>query len=296
MATQASIRTRVRDSLYSARPVLRPFATLVTEAMDASETDVDVTAGTDWAKGDILEFSDGEQCFVQSVASNTLTVIRGYGGTTAATHSINDIVLKNPRFTLQQIDQAITDTLLEYEAYGVYVYGQGTITLVSGQYTYDLAATTDVLDVLSVYHPREGVQADAIVLPFRFSRQVHTTFAASGAALTLWDWGQKSAGEAVLFTYAKRIDSVTDLLTRQEEVTVLGAVARLLKRTIVPNTHDPGKRTDRTVQPGQTGRDSREIMAEYLRLMNQEAATLKIEKAKILPSAPFVQRANRWRH
>ena len=285
----------MRDTLYSSRPPMRPFATLCTEAMDASEVGVDVTAGTDWATGDVLEFSDGEQCFVQSVTTNTLTVIRGYNGTTAATHSINDIVLKNPRFTLQQIDQAITDTLLEFESFGIWAFGQGEITLVPGQYTYNLATYTDALDVLSVYHPREAIQGDPIVLPFNFHRQVHTTFAASGVALTVWDWGQKSAGETLQFTYQKRIDNVVDLLARQEEIAVLGSTARLLKRTIAPNTHDPGKRTDRTVQPGQTGRDSREIMSEFLRLANEEAAMLKVESKKIVPTAPYVQRARRWR-
>jgi hypothetical protein len=296
MATQANIRSRIRDTIFSAVPPARPFATLVTEAIALAETDVDVTLGTDWSKGDVLEFSDdGEQCFVQSVATNTLTVVRAYNGTTETTHASGVTVYKNPRFTIKQIDQAITNTLLEFEAFGIWVFGQGSVTLVSGQYTYNLASYTDALDVLSVYHAREGVQGDPIVVPFRFHRQVHTSLVGSGVALTLWDWGQKSAGEALLFTYAQRIDNVTDLLARQEEIVVLGASARLLKMTIAPATHDPGKRTDRTVQPGQTGRDSREIMAEYLRLANEEAATLKIEAKKILPTAPFVQRARRWR-
>lgn len=278
--------------VYSARPPQRPFVTLVTEAIDGSETAVDVTAGTDWAAGDILEWSDGEQFYVQSVASNTLTGIRGYNGTTIATHSINDQVRKNPRFTLQQIDQAIEDTLRELETNGIHVWGTGSITLVATTYAYDITGA-DVLDILSVYYPRnnDGV---AINVPFRFHRQT-TGLSASNRTLEVWDWGERVAGDSLLYTYQKQIDDVADILTRQEELVVIGTSARLLKRTIAPETHDPGKRTDRTVQPGQTGRDSRELMGEYVRLLTQEAQLLKVERSRFLPAGAHSTRSRRWR-
>jgi hypothetical protein len=56
------------------------------EDLDISETGVDVVRGADWAAGD--EFTiDSETMYVDSVASNTLTVQRGYGGSSAATHN-----------------------------------------------------------------------------------------------------------------------------------------------------------------------------------------------------------------
>lgn len=292
MATTADIRTRVRDMVYSARPPQRPFVTLVTEAVDNSETLIDVTAGTDWAAGDILEFSDGEQFYVQSVATNTLSGIRAYNGTTIATHAINDQVRKNPRFTVQQIDQAIEDTLRELETNGIHVWGTGSITLVATSYAYDITGA-DVLDILAVYYPRnnDGV---AINLPFRFHRQT-TGLSASNRTLEVWDWGERVAGDTLLYTYQKQIDDVTDLMVRQEELVVIGTAARLLKRTIAPETHDPGKRTDRTVQPGQTGRDSRELMGEYVRLLTQESQMLKVERSRFLPAGAHSSRSRRWR-
>lgn len=55
------------------------------EALDTSETGVDVSAGTEFSEGMTI-LIDSEQMHVQSKATNTLTVTRGANGTTAATH------------------------------------------------------------------------------------------------------------------------------------------------------------------------------------------------------------------
>jgi len=58
------------------------------ESLDASETGVDVDAGTDFANNDIILIDD-EVMTVSSIASNTLTVVRNAKGSTAATHDDN---------------------------------------------------------------------------------------------------------------------------------------------------------------------------------------------------------------
>ena len=56
------------------------------EALDTSETGVDLTAGHAVAIGDTIVV-DSEQMFVRAFASaNTATVVRAVNGTTAATH------------------------------------------------------------------------------------------------------------------------------------------------------------------------------------------------------------------
>lgn len=65
---------------------LSAVASTLAEALDASETGVDVADGTLFKRGDIVKVED-ELMHVSSVASNTLTVIRGYAGSTAASHS-----------------------------------------------------------------------------------------------------------------------------------------------------------------------------------------------------------------
>ncbi len=58
----------------------------VNEALDATETDVDVSNRTDIEAGHTILVGT-EQMYVQSYSTNTLTVVRGANGTTAATHS-----------------------------------------------------------------------------------------------------------------------------------------------------------------------------------------------------------------
>ncbi len=67
--------------------------TTLNEALDASETGVDVAAGTAIAAGQNI-LIESEQMYVQSISTNTLTVIRGVNGTTAATHATGKDVYK----------------------------------------------------------------------------------------------------------------------------------------------------------------------------------------------------------
>ena len=61
-------------------------AETLNEALDATETDVDVSSRTDIEAGHTILIG-AEQMYVQSYSTNTLTVVRGANGTTAATHS-----------------------------------------------------------------------------------------------------------------------------------------------------------------------------------------------------------------
>lgn len=92
-----------------------PSQDTCTEAMDTTETALDVADGTLYAAGGVVEFQDdGEQCLIQSVSGNTLTVVRNYNfsvGTTAGTgtsHSINTAILRDPTFPYKHITDAIS--------------------------------------------------------------------------------------------------------------------------------------------------------------------------------------------
>lgn len=70
---------------------LETIASTTAEVLDASETGVDVTAGTDF---DVLDtiLVDSEQMYVTAISTNTLTVVRGVNGTTAATHITASVI------------------------------------------------------------------------------------------------------------------------------------------------------------------------------------------------------------
>ena len=67
-------------------PILDSGTTVaVTDALDTTETGVDVTSATPFSAGQTI-LIDSEQMYIQSIATSTLTVRRGMNGTTAATH------------------------------------------------------------------------------------------------------------------------------------------------------------------------------------------------------------------
>lgn len=81
---------------------MSPRADQLAEALDNSETGVDVDDGTVFKTGDIIQV-DSELMYVASVSSNTLTVTRGFAGTTAASHDDDSAVYIR---TIAQIEGA----------------------------------------------------------------------------------------------------------------------------------------------------------------------------------------------
>jgi len=59
---------------------------LMAEALDATETAIDVDDGTEFKIGHTI-LVDSEQMFISGISTNTLTVTRGVNDTTGATHS-----------------------------------------------------------------------------------------------------------------------------------------------------------------------------------------------------------------
>lgn len=295
MATQAAIRQRVRNKLYSLVPPARPYVDRLNDTLSASAADTTVTVytGTSWKAGDIVELPGGEQLYITGVATNDLTVIRAWNGTTLETAATGIVLLKNPRYDLATIDQSITDCLESLENLGVFTYGYGSLTLVAGQTAYQLTES-DVLGVIGVYY-KETTTLEPIPLPFNYSRKLSSTPFTNNHTLSVWDWGGKAAGDTLYYTYKKKIDSVTDLLARQDELVVWGAAYRMLLGTVSPETHDPGKRTDRTVQPGTTSRDASRLEYEFNNMVRLERAVLETEIQKLMPGNLQIGRARRWR-
>ena len=67
------------------------LTTTLAEELDASETGVDVASATGISTSDVISVA-GELMLVGGISSNTLTVTRGHGGTTAVVHSSGELV------------------------------------------------------------------------------------------------------------------------------------------------------------------------------------------------------------
>ena len=82
------------DNLYLyLNDTISDSTSLAAEAIDISETDIDVDDGGDFTIGDVL-LVDAELMYVSNISSNTLTVTRAYGTSIAATHSDDTIIWK----------------------------------------------------------------------------------------------------------------------------------------------------------------------------------------------------------
>ena len=146
---------RVRDILGD-----RPFQTSSTTTTTA--TTVVVADTTLWAVGMIGEWQTGtvgyEQFYVTALASSTdLTVIRGYAGTTAETHTSGDAIVQNPLFTGRTIQQSITQVMNESFPM-VWKPGTADLTWDGATKWYDLETTT--LGIVSVTQKRNSTTVD----------------------------------------------------------------------------------------------------------------------------------------
>jgi len=70
---------------------MSPLADALNGAVNASQTNFVVDNGSYFHMGHVVEV-ESEQVIVDSVSTNTLTVIRAQGGTTAATHADNTVL------------------------------------------------------------------------------------------------------------------------------------------------------------------------------------------------------------
>lgn len=142
---QSTLVQRIRYELGD-----RPWET-TGSAADATSV-IAVAAGTDWVAGDVLEFpADGDTALVRSIASNDLTCVRSYWGSTGASHAASSRIYKNPRYTFMEITNAISSVINERLWPWVYKKVADTITPApTTTVWYDLGTSGDVLGIISV--------------------------------------------------------------------------------------------------------------------------------------------------
>lgn len=266
--------------LYSARSAHRPYQDKVLAAAhNIGDTTLDVTDGTSWVAGDIVEYSDGEQAIVTGVAANVLTVQRAQFGTTETNHAQGTEISKNPRFTIAQIDDAIEAVLSDLYPQ-IYILETATFgTVVAGQEWYPIADNT-VFDVVTLYYEDPSYDAPFPILEWDFRRTLASGFT-QNQGLYLYSYSGAANGDTLYIVQKRRITAVTDLLDRQEPLVAFGATYNLLGAANVARTHDPGQRSDRTVQPGQEGRDSFWFLREYRLMLTKEEIRLKTDETGV---------------
>ena len=150
MSTAAKIITNAKAHLMSGLVEERDkLKTTVT----ASATDIVLTyMPSGFREGTVFEI-DAELMYVwvATTGTKTLTVERGYGGTTAAAHTADAIVILNPRFPRSRLLDAVNTELDNLTAgTGIYAEVEVALTYNGSDRQINLTSATGVIDLLSV--------------------------------------------------------------------------------------------------------------------------------------------------
>jgi hypothetical protein len=147
-ATFANIVDRVKQQLlgYTKDQASVSYLTQAVTATDTTFT-VDPSTATNLSRG-LIEIGD-ELILVKSFDRGSGTVMtmggvtgRGTDGTTATTHSINDLVTNDPRFPRQRIKEAINDTINGLYP-DLWVFAQHEFPYIAARYEYPIPADAD---------------------------------------------------------------------------------------------------------------------------------------------------------
>jgi hypothetical protein len=262
--TKATLLTRIRTRLND-----NPFTTACTEAMDASETDLDVADRAKFDVGDIVEFQDdGERCLVTAggTGAGALTVIRGFNGTTAATHSSGALMAKNPVFSFTAMEQAISETIHDLWPH-VYKSVAYSITPVAGTHWYELDSGTDTALLLDISTVRQVIPKGALNEPFDYGTR-HSAYpatfyynvpvAVAASAKALYIPRLRDTTNAILVTGLTQITDTVDTGSYSDLTDGIGvqcvtayAVSKLIGWTGVSRvTQEDVTMSDESVRPG----------------------------------------------
>jgi hypothetical protein len=258
-----------------------------------SLVDTDATNGIQ--QGAEIEI-DLERMYVRSVSTLTVTVTRGYRGSTAASHTSGATIIVLPKVPKAAIVRELNNELasLSSPANGLFRTSTVDLTWSGSQYGYNLTGVTDIEDVLSVQW--QGYTGyDWIPVPatsWRLGRAQNTSDFSTGLALF---FDEPVAGRSVRVVYrapftsvsalTDNVESVTGLPATAVDIPPLGAAINLsapgeIRRSFFDGQGDP--RADEDVPPGARTNSVRWLMQRRQVRIGEESARLSRDFPTVL--------------
>lgn len=259
MTTIATFRDRISRRLLGQET---PLIDRLTAAISSTSAE---TCTVEWgnaglAEGSIIEI-DSEQMYVVSLSTLTVTMLRGWNGTTAATHADNSLVYINPRFTIATLLELIEEELHswpvqlgkvateevsitkgEVQAELTVATGLEVVRILNAQIFHDSRSTIDRRDSVDVKLIRD---TDEDEFTSGWAIQVGSTYANSRTVqvdyLTRFDTSALTTTSTDLQTGVGLTDSQLDILLH-------GVMWRALV------TREAGRTAESAVQRGDTER------------------------------------------
>lgn len=289
-ATVDAVLGHLLDGQREARNVL-------TTTLDDNDTSVVLDHHPRGAQEGARVSIDFEDMYVfnTDVASQTLTVLRGDAGSTAAAHTSGAIVWVNPKWSRFQVLRAVNAELAALPARGVVGFATLDLTFSAPVAGYDLDGLTpdDVLDIYEVLADQPGPATHwRPISSWRLVRDAPDDFP-SGLGIVLNESGYP--GHTVRVTYKTRFTAATpadggDDLTEvagidanAHELVALGAALRLLAGREVRRNQlgaQPDTRRAEDVPPGASLQSSRGLQAVY----DEELKAVKADQNRRYPS------------
>lgn len=290
MSTAGALLDRVQRQLLSGTVEER---NKLETSVDADDTEFITTYDLNGLRAGTVFEIDSELCYIWAVTagSKTMTVERGYGGTTAASHSAGAIITLNPKFTkaqmLESLNQDIDD--LSSPANGLFRVVSTNITYNGSDRQIDLTGATNVIDLIDV---RLRYLADdyPVLRGCRLQRDLPTSDFPSGFAI-VFDEGTIAGSLRVRYkapftraaSLSSDIQSVCFVPESMEDILEMGVMVRMLqtrevKRNFIESQGDT-RRSDE-VPPGAM----RDSFSNILRLRRDRIIAEKAKLARQIPT------------
>jgi len=204
---------------------------------DSSQTDIEMTYSLGSLRENTVFQIGTELMYVWEVntTSKTATVDRGYGGTTAAAHTIGDIVTVSPRFPRHQILNGLNADLADLSSPMNGLFQMKTVD-VSYNGSDRMVNLTGVTEIIDLYDVRYRYLNDdyPIVRNVRLLRDMPTSDFASGFVLA-FDAPVRAGSVRVLYkapytAFATEADTVADAggTSSLDDLLILGAQIRVM--------------------------------------------------------------------
>ena len=243
-------------------------------------------------KGVVIEVN-AELMYVTSITSTTVSMLRGYAGSTAATHTANDIVRVSPKFPTHRIISSLNDDLSDIcsPANGLFQMRAATFIYNGGVAGYNLDTSGFVVDsIYEVTHAAVGALAnEPEIISWRLKRNRDTDSFASGNALILYDGA--IPGRTVRVLYKSSLTPITDsttpladigLQTTAYDLPPLGAAMALMTTRPIRREFLDAQGTSRMAEEVPPGA----ISASFRDLMGRRRARLEAETARLVAQYP----------
>ena len=234
MTTAGQLIDRVNSELLAGTVEERNKLAL---AVDASATTITFTYDLGPLRDNTVFQIGTELMYVWEANSTAKTaeVERGYGGTTAASHAIGDVVIHNPRFprhmVLNQLNAELGD--LSSPMNGLFQIKTLDVSYNGSDRMVNLAGVTDMIDLYDVRY-RYLSDDYPIVRNVRLLRDMPTSDFASGFVLA-FDAPVRAGSVRVLYkapytAFATEADTVADAggTSSLDDLLILGAQIRVM--------------------------------------------------------------------